>query len=130
MRITKFYQLTGLKIQLQKTKVIVFGSIPEGEYKLCPEINLKWAQDFILLGIHFNPNLLELGIFKKIKLEEIQQVVKNWKHHFFLTPLGRNIIAKTLLLPKISHISLVLPRLDKSIIENRKYCIQFYMERL
>ena len=71
--LNKFYQLSGLKIQLQKTQVIVFGPLPEGNYKLCPEIELKWAQDFVLLGIHFNPNMLELGKNIEIKIEEISQ---------------------------------------------------------
>ena len=114
--LNQFYQLSGLKIQLQKTQVIVFGPLPEGNYKLCPEIELKWAQDFVLLGIHFNPNMFELGKNFEIKIQEIQEVVKNWRHRF-LTPLGRNFIAKTLLLPKISHISLVLPCLDKTLIK-------------
>ena len=66
--------------------------------------------------LKLNPNMLELGKNFETKVEEIQQLVKNWRHRF-LTPLGRNVIAKTLLMPKIAHISLVLPCLDKTLIK-------------
>ena len=44
-------------MQLDKTQAIVFGEIPQDNYKLCEDINLKWSQSFSLLGIEFTATL-------------------------------------------------------------------------
>ena len=121
--LNKFFWISGLKIQVEKTQCIVYGKIPPGDYVLCNEIKLKWEQDFVLLGINFNPSLENMESNLEKKLDEIESVMKSWKHRF-LTPIGRCVIVKTLLLSKMSHIALVLPSLDKEIIkkiENKMY---------
>ena len=114
--LNSFFKVSGLKIQLEKTQVIVFGAIPDGDYKLCPDIQLKWEQSFTLLGIQFDPSLnnMQLNIDKKI--EEIAKTIGHWKNRF-LSPIGKAVVAKTLLLSKLSHIALVLPSIDMRTIK-------------
>ena len=52
--LSMFFKLSGLKIQLEKTQVIVIGPVPHN-YNLCPELELNWQQNFTLLGVVFNP---------------------------------------------------------------------------
>ena len=112
--LSDFFRISGLKIQLEKTQVVVFGNMPQGNYKLCPEIALAWNQSFKLLGINFDPTLKNMKENYNEKILEIEREIKNWKHRF-LTPLGRLVIVKSLLLSKIAHVAIVLPS-----IENRK----------
>ena len=46
------------------------------------------------------------------KIEEIERTIDSWKYRV-LTPLGRNVIAKTLLLSKLSYVAIVLPTFNK-----------------
>ena len=64
---------------------------------------------------------MELNIAKKI--DEIEKDMKKWEYRL-LTPLGRACIVKTLLIPKITYISLTIPTIEKKIIkslENKLY---------
>ena len=88
--------------------------------KLCPDLNLKWENDFMLLGIKFDSYLENMDVNFNEKISEMEDIVKNWRHRI-LTPLGRSCIAKTLLLSKVSHLAMVLPSLNKNqlkLIEN------------
>ena len=76
-----------------------------------------------MLGVDFDYLLenMELNITKKI--DEIEKDMKKWEHRL-LTPLGRACIVKTLLIPKITYISLTIPTIEKKIIkslENKLY---------
>ena len=114
--LNRFYSLSGLKIQIEKTQVVCFGPLPAINYKMCEDLALNWSQNFELLGIKFNPNLQNMEINLEKKIEEIDITINNWKFRF-LTPLGRCCIAKTLLLSKLSHAALVLPTLNKTTIK-------------
>ena len=112
-----FFKLSGLKIQLEKSQVIVFGNLPDGDYRLCPEIPLEWKQDFKLLGIMFDPFLEKMNQNFDLKIDSIKETICSWKYRI-LTPLGRSVIAKTLLLSKLSYVAIVLPSLGKRKIKN------------
>ena len=43
-----FYNLSGLKISVGKTKAIWFGANYNSSTKLCPDINLVWVKEFTL----------------------------------------------------------------------------------
>ena len=109
--LSDFHGISGLKIQLEKTQVVVFGRIPDGNYKLCPDIALTWEQSFKLLGINFDPTLQNMKNNYEEKIREIEKEINNWKHRF-LTPLGRLVVVKTLLLSKLAHIAIVLPSIE------------------
>ena len=111
-----FYLLSGLKMQVEKTQVIVIGIGNDPVENLCPELNLVWDQNFTLLGVNFDANLEKMHENFTEKMKDINQVISNWKYRL-LTPLGRCCIAKTLLLSKLSNLSLVLPSLSPKMLK-------------
>ena len=119
----EFYKVSGLQIHLNKTQCVIFGLIPNGEYKLCNHISIFWEQNFKLLGIQFDGLLENMDVNYYDKLREIRAIMKNWQYRF-ISPLGRACIAKTLLLSKLSHLAFVLPGINKKKlkeIENEIY---------
>ena len=111
----EFYRLSGLQLQKKKTQVCVFGNIPNGNLNLCPDLELKWAQEFELLGISFTGNLNNMDDNITKKLSEIDKIIGFWKYRF-LTPIGKAVIAKSLLLSKINHIAFAIPTLKKELL--------------
>ena len=90
----------------------IFGAYPNHNVILCPELNLKWSHLFELLGISFNSNLenMEQNIWKMV--EQIEKIIKNWKYRF-TSPIGRCVVAKSLLLSKVNHVAFAVPSIKK-----------------
>ena len=112
----KFYKLSGLQINLSKTQVVVFGNIPNQDLILCSDLNLTWHPEFKLLGIFFDSKLENMYTNYEKAMDKIKSVMNNWRHRM-LTPYGRSVLAKTLLLSKLAHIHLVLPDLTNKKIK-------------
>ena len=121
----EFYHLSGLKIHVEKTKCIIIGN-NMGVANLCEDLNLKWDKNFTLLGVEFDAPLEQMERNFDVKIEDIKSVMNNWRHRI-LTPLGRCCIAKTLLLPKLSHLTMVLPSIDKKNIQKIETLIYKYI---
>lgn len=84
---------------------------------MCPELNLLWENSFQLLGVTFTDELSEiLSINYQVKLEEIKVLLLNWSKRI-LTPLGKNIVIKTLALPKLNHLFIRLPSPPQELIK-------------
>ena len=49
-----FYQMSGLEININKTKVIRIGPIRETDRRYCRENDLEWVTEFVALGIKYN----------------------------------------------------------------------------
>ena len=106
MQILKdFERVSGLKVNKEKTKVVKLWGII-----FCEDLNLDWTQEFTSLGITYNikefNNINELNI--ETKIGEIQKLIGLWKARN-LTPYGKIIIIKSLLISKNLHILLSLP---------------------
>ena len=86
----------------------------ESEIQLCQDINLKWHKDFTLLGITYDNKLSKMQDFVSSKVEEIKKVLNLWRYRN-LTPFGKITVIKTLALPKITHIALILPELNETL---------------
>ena len=56
-----FYNTSGLKIHMTKTQCVVFGKLPPGNRRLCPELNQNWDQEFKLLRVDFDGMLTNMG---------------------------------------------------------------------
>ena len=67
--LSDFHNISGLKISVNKTKAIWFGANFNSREKLCPDLMLDWASEFVLLGIDFNNNLdnMDRNYDKKVK---------------------------------------------------------------
>lgn len=79
---------------------------------------LTWNNTtFDLLGIKFSVNLHEMPELNyKSKLLEIEQTIQQWKSRK-LTPIGRIVVLKTLILPKMNHLILTLPNPNHEFIQ-------------
>ena len=110
----RFYNLSGLKISVNKTKAVWFGTNYDSHRKLCPDINLNWDNKFTLLGINFDNNLdaMEKNFWDKI--EDIEKLLSLWFYRY-LTPYGKVTIIRSLALSKLSHVALVIPNPTKQM---------------
>ena len=106
----EFEEVSGMKVNKEKTKVVKLGGWGDNGTILCEDLKLDWTQEFISLGITYNINqfhkITELNLDTKIK--EIQKLIKIWNARF-LTPFGKIVIIKSLLISKITHVPLSLP---------------------
>ena len=95
-----FGNLSGLKMNADKTKLIWIGSKRHCKYKLDVTSDFKWGeQDYVLLGIEFSTKLDTMPVINFEKtINKARGILKLWKRRI-LTPLGRITILKTLILP-------------------------------
>ena len=70
-----FFNISGLKISLNKTKAVWFGKGFDLNRKLCPELQLNWSKKFTLLGISFDNNLDEMHMNFANKIENIRKIL-------------------------------------------------------
>ena len=58
-----FYLMSGLNINVVKTRAIWIGSLSHSNRQLCKEYKLDWSQgSFKILGVTFMPNYLMYGM--------------------------------------------------------------------
>ena len=104
-----FKRCSGLQMNVEKTQAIWLGIKDTNPPKLCPDINLKWSQNFSLLGIIFTDNLQEtIEINYDPKLKEIENVLKAYSKRY-LSLIGKITVIKTLVIPKLVYLLSVLP---------------------
>ena len=131
-----FHSISGLKINIKKTKVIRIGNIRETDRRYCRENDLDWVNVFVSLGIIFKVN--DMGNITnyniEAKLKDIRNLLNVWLMRN-ITPMGRIQVAKSLALSKITHILLSLPSPDKETVtkldnlltnfvwRNKRHCV-------
>ena len=106
----KFYQMSGLKINLDKTKALWIGSMCNSTKILCKEFNIDWEQKPLkILGVIFSPLVFDIWEYN---LDEVMKKVKNminvWSKRK-LTLIGRVTVIKSLMLSKFAYLFLALP---------------------
>ena len=105
-----FHRISGLKINVDKTKVVKFGGDRDSSDNLCPDLNLIWTNNFTSLGINYDvtdlENITQLNI--EPKLLDMERLIRIWQLRN-LTLIGKIIIIKSLLVSKFIHILLSLP---------------------
>ena len=119
LQVLKFYaEASGLHVNLEKTKVIWFGSQKGSEIKLCRDWNLCWEKGiFTLLGVKFSLNLTEMiDLNYQEKIREIKNLLLQWSKRI-LTPFGNLTVVKSLAMAKINHLLLSLPNPNQNIIK-------------
>ena len=106
----EFEEISGLKINKEKTKVVKIGVERDNRMKLCTDLNLIWTDQFTALGINYDVKNINLIADQniEIKIKEIKKVIAVWSGRN-ITPLGRITLIKSLLISKITHILLSLP---------------------
>ena len=111
MQILKeFEQISGLKVNKEKTKVAKLGVWRDSGTTLCNDLHLDWTQKFTSLGINYDVNNLDkiTDLNIESKIGEIQRLITLWNARN-LTPYGKIIVIKSLLISKITHVLLSLP---------------------
>ena len=106
----KFYQMSGLKINLDKTKALWIGSMCNSTKILCKEFNIDWEQKPLkILGVIFSPLVFDIWEYN---LDDVMKKVKNminvWSKRK-LTLIGRVTVIKSLMLSKFAYLFLALP---------------------
>ena len=117
--VLKFYaDASGLQINIDKTRVIWFGSMKDSNEVLCRDLNLNWDSSiFEILGVKFSLNLKDMvQLNYDVKIREIKNLLIQWSKRN-LTPYGRITVVKSLAISKINHLFLSLPKPDDRIIK-------------
>ena len=100
--IEKFKEWSGLKINLGKTYLTIFGSHFK-KPRFVDELSIKWCIEFKLLGIHFDSTLSKMHINYDKAIDSIRKEINSWKFRF-LTIFGKIIVIKTMCLSELNHV--------------------------
>ena len=108
-----YRNISGLKMNKEKTKVIWIGRKKISKDKLNVSVDLEWGcTDFTLLGIEFSTNLPKIMEHNYAKaLEKIKKLVKMWNSRY-LTPFGKITVIKTNVLSQCVHLLSSIQRSD------------------
>ena len=124
----KFYaKVSGLGVNIDKTSVIWIGSMRNSNRHLCSEYELNWVKDkFSLLGVTLSTNLenvVRLNFDEKLSM--LRSILTSWSKRI-LTPLGKLIVIKTLVIPKLNHLFIGLPNHSEDFIKTlQNMCFNF-----
>lgn len=114
----QFSKYSGLKPNIDKTKAVWIGANLFSNVILCPDIKLEWTNsNFTVLGITYTPDLKNVtSLNYDSYLNKLENELKSWKKRL-LTPFGKIIVIKSLLLSKLTHLFSVLPKPDDKFIK-------------
>ena len=118
-----FGNLSGLKINKEKTKVIWIGSRKHCKEKLNVTVILEWGNtEFTALGLKFSTNLHDIPFLNyNNALQNIRSEINKWNYRN-VTPLGKIALIKTNFISKCVHLLTSLERSDNFLRDS--CCIQ------
>ena len=116
--LNQLYYLSGLKINIEKTRAIWIGALRNSHTRLCCDANLDWTQDsFKVLGVNFSSNVNDIWDLNYPEvLNKVENICKQSTKRK-LTLIGRITIIKSLTLAKFTHIFLALPNPPSQLIK-------------
>ena len=116
--LSKFYKLSGLKINEEKTRAICIGAKSNSNNKLCEDYKLDWTQGPVkILRVTFTTNVYGVCDFNSIEiLNKVKAMLKQWSKRK-LTLFGRITIIKSLALSKFISLFLSLPNPPMELIK-------------
>ena len=116
--LSSFTKYSGLKINSDKTQIIWFGCPRPPDIRYLPHLQFDWNPlRFRLLGIDFTTDLRNITqINLESKLNMMRTEMKNWQKRK-LTPFGKVIVIKSLLLSRIINVLTALPNPPPSMIK-------------
>ena len=114
---TEFSVCTGLRLNTNKTTCMWIGSARRERIQICPDLNFKWVEEgepLELLGVKiFHDQKRTKSINYENKIGEIEKAMSPWTQQS-LTPLGRVLLVKSLLLSKFVYLFAVIENPEKS----------------
>ena len=116
--VDQFSKFSGLKPNHDKTCCVKIGALKDEHLHFSTRYNIQWSQEpFTFLGITFTENLenmLELNYREKIDI--IKRMICTWSRRH-LSTIGRITVVKSWLISKITHLLMVLPSPDETVIK-------------
>ena len=120
--LVRFASLSGIKINFDKTNVVRTVSEKVLKIGFLPHFEFKWnPATFKVLGVHFSTNTeIAPSINYESKLLEIQKLLNAWsKRH--LTPLGKIAVIKSLVVSKITYLTMNIPEPTEGFIQELEF---------
>ena len=116
-----FHHISGLKVNIEKTKVVQLGAAGDGRMISLENEKLELTDEFVLLGIHFNTKELHKITDNncRLKFPKMKKVLRQWKRRR-LTLNGKISVFKSLTSSMITHILLSLPDPSSTLLEEFK----------
>ena len=106
----KFYKMSGLKINVDKTKALWIGAMGKSEKRLCNEYNLDWEQKPLkILGVTFTSEVFDVWDHNLDDIvHKVNSLINTWSKRRLTLP-GKITVIKSLMLSKFTHLFLALP---------------------
>ena len=102
-----FATISGLQCNLDKTLVIPLGGNYDVTDVLCKDLDLKWQDNFTILGFDIDSKLLKLDSNFDKAHKKVNGIISKWQG-YQLSLDGRITITKSLLLSQYTYIASVL----------------------
>lgn len=122
-----FSKKSGLLINNDKTSAIWLGNMKNSPIKYLEHLGINWNPPKIkILGVWFT-NTLKDGIQLNYseKYYEVKKLMEIWLKRN-ITPLGRVVVLKSLILSKLIHLWILLPKPPDNLINNlQQLCYSF-----
>ena len=119
IELDKFADISGLKINFDKTQVVWIGSKKHSTSAIKTKWKLSWgSKKFKILGIIFNVDLDQL--IKEnytSKIQQMEKIANIWSKRS-LTPLGKITIIKTFMISIFNHLFIALPNPSQTVINH------------
>lgn len=114
----KFYKMSGLKINEDKTKALWIGSMSKSDLRLCREYKLDWEQGPIkILGVTFTPEVFNIWDLNSRELiTKMEKVLQSWSKRKLTLP-GKITVIKSLAFSKFIHLFTALPNPPDQIVK-------------
>ena len=108
--ILEYAKYSGLAMNFDKTKCVWFGCEHPPDTIYMPHLHFEWNPlTFRVLGVDFTVNLKDItDININNKITEITKALNTWSKRN-LTPIGKIVVLKTLIVSKIVHLLISLP---------------------
>ena len=122
-----FGNVSGLKLNHDKTNNIWLGSESDSKARWLPHLNMSWnPPKFKILGLWFTHNLENMEkINTQDKYLETKLLFASWAKRSN-TPIGRVVVLKSLILSKLIYLWIMLPNPpDELINELQRKCFNF-----
>ena len=113
--ILEYAKYSGLCMNFEKSKAIWIGNNINNNTKFMEHLPLEWnPKEFTILGIKFTADLSDIvGQNYCNKIKEMQQVINLWSKRN-LTTIGKVTVFKSLVISKIIHLLICLPKPSKT----------------
>ena len=119
-----FHSVSGLKCNLDKTFVVPVGNFRKAD--MCSDLDLKWVDEFKVLGIVIDNKLKKLRQnFDKI-YDKVEKKVGLWST-YGLAFKGRITVAKSLLLSQYTYAATILDSNDITLTDKIQSQIDYFI---